>query len=114
MEIGFCTRKMEDAMSGEKSGTYSVLSKILHKQQAKCNINDVIQAYEVLRAAAEVGDIPESYRFHSLSGNHNKEYAINIDNKHRLLFKITDTSVKREDLLKAKRVEITSVGIDYH
>lgn len=114
MEISFCTKKMEDAMSGKKSGTYSVLSKILQKKQAKCSIDDVIQAYEVLRAAAKIGDIPKSYRFHGLSGNHNGEYAIDIDSKHRLLFKVTDASVRKEDLLKAKRIEITNVGIDYH
>lgn len=114
MEISFCTKNMEDAMSGEKSGTYSVLSKVLRKRQANCNISDVVQAYDVLRAVTRIGDIPRSYRFHGLSGDHKGEYAIDIDSKHRLLFKVTDASIKKEDLLKAERIEITGVGIDYH
>lgn len=114
MEISFCTKKMEDAMSGEKDGVYSVLIKILRKQKARCNIEDVVQAYEVLRSATMIGDIPKSYRFHGLSGNHNNEYAINIDSRHRLLFSITDISIKKEDLIKAKKIKITDIGIDYH
>ena len=36
------------------------------------------------------------------------------DSRHRLLFSITDISIKKEDLLKAKKIKITDIGINYH
>ena len=114
MEISFCSDKMKMAMNGEVNGSYSILKKQIQKDKAKCKLEDIIMAYEVLKAAKTIKDIPRSYRFHGLSGNHNNEYAIKIDAKYRILFKIIDESIERNDLLNANKIKITKVGLDYH
>ena len=73
-----------------------------------------MQAYGMLEAAKNIGDILPSYRFHGLSGDHSGEYAISIDARHRILFKIIDTSISRDRLLEAQKIEITNIGLDYH
>lgn len=114
MRVSFHSRKIEDALNGEKDGSYSVLEKMLRKEQAHCKVEDIIQAYEVLKAVKNVGDIPRSYRFHGLSCNHNTEYAIRVDGKHRILFKVIDATVDSGRLLEAQEIEITRIGIEYH
>ena len=114
MEISFCSDKLKNAMNGEIGGSYSILKKQIRKDRVKCKLEDIIMAYEVLKAAKMIKDIPRSYQFHGLSGNHKDEYAIKIDAKYRILFRIIDDSVGRNDLLNAKSIEITKVGLDYH
>lgn len=114
MEISFCSNKHKQVIDGEKGGTYSVLKKMITKARANCSVDEILMVFDALKAASCIKDLPKSYRFHALSGNHNGEYAVNINSKYRILFKITDKDISQDKLLFAKRIEITEILIDYH
>lgn len=114
MEISFCSDKHRKAIDGEKGGTYSDLNKIITKKHANCEAEDVLMVYDALKAAKNLSELPKSFRFHALSGNRNEEYAVNINNKYRMTFKIIDDNISKDRLLFANKIEITDILVDYH
>ena len=73
------------------------------------------QRIKELEAFNSLNDIPTfpPFRRHKLSGNREGEFAINITNQYRLIFRQKENNIIIEDLRKIKEIEIMEVSKHY-
>lgn len=73
------------------------------------------QRIKELEAFNSLNDIPTfpPFRRHKLSGNREGEFAINITNQYRLIFRQKDNNIIIEDLREIKEIEIMEVSKHY-
>ena len=73
------------------------------------------QRIKELEAFNSLNDIPTfpPFRRHKLSGNIDGEFAINITNQYRLIFRQKENNIIIEDLRKIKEIEIMEVSKHY-
>ena len=73
------------------------------------------QRINELKSFNSLSDIPTNppFRRHKLSGDRDGQFAINITNQYRLIFRQKDNNILVEDLRKIKEIEIMEVSKHY-
>lgn len=89
--------------------------------------NDLIKKYGVevakklpqriieLKAFNSLDEVPTClpFRRHKLQGNRSNQFAVNITNQYRLIFKHKENNIIIEDLREIKKIEIMEVSKHY-
>ena len=73
------------------------------------------QRIQELKSFNSLNDVPVTlpFRRHKLDGKREGEFAINITNQYRLIFKQKDNNIIIEDLREIKEIEIMEVSKHY-
>lgn len=68
-----------------------------------------------LKAFASLNDVPTNppFKRHKLTGNRRNQFAVNITNQYRLIFKQIENNIIIEDLKQIKEIEIMEVSKHY-
>ena len=111
MDIAFRTRKLEKAFNAAES-----LQKAYGARMAKV----IMTRMAVLRAAGNLALVPVTPpdRRHQLAGNRKEQFAVDLVNPHRLVFKANHEPVPRKhdggiDMERVTAITILDV-VDYH
>ncbi len=112
MKVSFATDKLE-----RTANDVALLEKLIRKQNAHCNADDIIQVLNILEAADSGADIPPTLRPHPLQAEWKDHFAVDISKTHRLIFRPDhddDPDFRIDNHKTIKRIVIVKLCIDYH
>ena len=109
MELTYKNEKLKELCVNPK------YNKELVKKYGSDVAKKLPQRIKELEAFNSLNDIPTfpPFRRHKLSGNREGEFAINITNQYRLIFRQKDNNIIIEDLREIKEIEIMEVSKHY-
>lgn len=109
MDLTYKTKKLHDLCEDPR------LNKELNKKYGAEVAKRLPQRIKELKAFPSVNDIPTNppQRRHKLTGNREGEFAINITNQYRLIFRQKENNIIIEDLRDIKKIEIMEVSKHY-
>ncbi len=111
MRIVFDNPKHEALVSN-----YGALCKKYNKKGRDWAV-EIIDSINVLAAAESLYDVPKSYHPHPLKAEHKGCFAIDVTEKHRILFKPThdnDPNYRIDNYKSIKSIIIIEIFKDYH
>lgn len=109
MELTYKNEKLKELCVNPK------YNKELVKKYGSDVAKNLPQRIKQLEAFNSLNDIPITppFRRHKLSGDREGEFAINITNQYRLIFRQKENNIIIEDLRKIKEIEIMEVSKHY-
>jgi mRNA-degrading endonuclease YafQ of YafQ-DinJ toxin-antitoxin module len=111
MNIDFDNPKHEKLVND-----YETLSKRYNKKGID-SASDILAAMDVLKAANTLADVPPSYRPHPLKGDYKGFFAVDVDKKHRIIFKPNhdgDANFRIDNYKSINKISINDIFKDYH
>lgn len=109
MELTYKTTKLKELCENPK------FNQELVKKYGQEVAKKLPQRINELKSFNSLGDVPVTppFKRHKLTGNRNEQFAVNINNQYRLIFRINDNNILIEDLMKIKEIEIMEVSKHY-
>ena len=109
MDLTYKTKKLQDLCENPK------YNKELAKNYGTEVAKKLPRRIKELKAFDSLNDVPITppFRRHKLIGNRDGEFAINITNQYRLIFRQKDNNIIIEDLKRIKEIEIMEVSKHY-
>ena len=98
------------------SNDINALSKKFDRRYAGASV-DIIATLDVLAAANSLADIPHSYRPHPLKASLKGHFAVDVTNKHRVIFRPDhkgDQGFRIDNYKTITAIVITEIFKDYH
>ena len=66
---------------------FDALKKRYNKKKGTDCASHILETLNVLQAAPALADVPPSFRPHPLKAEHKGAFAVDVDDKHRIIFK---------------------------
>lgn len=109
MELTYKSEKLRNICENPKYG------KKLVKEYGKEVAKKLPQRIKELKAFNSLNDIPTQspYRRHKLTGNRKEQFAVNITEQYRLIFRQIENNIIIEDLKEIRKIEIMEVSKHY-
>lgn len=109
MDLTYKTKKLQNLCEDPK------YNKELIKKYGSEVAKRLPQRIKELKAFDSLNDIPitSPFRRHKLTGDREGEFAINITNQYRLIFRQKENNIIIEDLRSIKEIEIMEVSKHY-
>lgn len=109
MDLTYKTKKLQNLCEDPK------YNKELIKKYGSEVAKRLPQRIKELKAFDSLNDIPITppFRRHKLTGDREGEFAINITNQYRLIFRQKENNIIIEDLRSIKEIEIMEVSKHY-
>ena len=111
MNISFDDPKHEGLVND-----FDALSRRYNKKGQR-NAEEIIATLDVLRAANSLFEVPPSYRPHPLKAEYKGHFAVDVTNKHRVIFKPDhkdDPNFRIDNYKSITAVMIVEIFVDYH
>ena len=111
MEIDFDNPRHEALVND-----FDALCKIYNKKGQNC-AEDIINTINVLNAADSLFDVPHSYHPHPLQGSYKVFFAVNVTDKHRIIFKPNhdgDSNFRIDNYKSITAISIIEIFENYH
>jgi mRNA-degrading endonuclease YafQ of YafQ-DinJ toxin-antitoxin module len=112
VEIDFDNPKHERPIND-----YEALRKRYNKTKGVDSASDILATMDILRAANTLADIPQSYHPHPLKGEYKGTFAVDVDKKHRIIFKPNhnaDSDFRIDNPKTIRKITIKEIYKDYH
>jgi mRNA-degrading endonuclease YafQ of YafQ-DinJ toxin-antitoxin module len=111
MKISFYDPKHEKLVND-----FEALSKRYDKKGQK-NAVEIIATVDILRAADSLFEVPRGYRPHPLKRDYKGCFAVDVTNKHRVIFKPdhkNDPQFRIDNFKSITAIIIIEIFADYH
>lgn len=95
---------------------YGILSK-KYNRKGEDWATEIIATIDVLRAAGTLFEIPNGYRPHPLKGEYKGCFAVDVTNKHRVIFRPAhkgDPNFRIDNFKTITSISILEIFKDYH
>jgi mRNA-degrading endonuclease YafQ of YafQ-DinJ toxin-antitoxin module len=96
---------------------FDALKKKFNKTKGVDSASAIIATINVLQAADTLADVPPSFRPHPLKAEYKGAFAVDVDDKHRVIFKPNhggDPTFRIDIRKTIKNITIIEIFKDYH